>query len=96
MFQQTIKNNIQIHGPGLHTGKLIKVTFKAARANSGIKFRRIDLDKKPYINAAIENVYDTNRRTVLKQNGASVETVEHVLAAIMALSIDNIIYNAQQ
>ena len=46
MFQQTIKNKIEIHGPGLHTGKLIKVTFKGSEANSGVKFRRIDLDKK--------------------------------------------------
>ena len=90
-FQKTIKNKIEIAGIGLHTGIMTKAFFKPAKANTGIKFRRIDLEMKPYIAACIENVANTNRRTVLEENGACVETVEHVLAAVFSLSIDNII-----
>ena len=90
-FQKTIKNKVEITGIGLHTGIITKAVFKGSKANTGIKFRRIDLDEKPYIDASIDNVSNTNRRTVLEKNGAYVETVEHVLAAILALSIDNII-----
>jgi len=90
-LQTTIKNKVLISGKGLHTGVMVTATLLPAIINTGIKFRRIDLKKKPYIHALIENVYDTNRRTVLKENGAVVETVEHILAAIFSYSIDNLI-----
>ena len=90
MLQRTIKNKIAINGKGLHTGIESNVLIVPDKVNSGIKFRRTDLPNKPYIDALIKNIYKTNRRTALKQNGAIIETVEHILAAIYASRIDNI------
>ena len=89
-MQKTIKNKIKINGKGLHTGIESSILIIPSEINNGIRFRRIDLPKKPYIHALIENIYKTNRRTVLKQNNAIVETVEHILAAIFVSRIDNL------
>ena len=90
-MQKTIQNRIVISGKGLHTGVKTNIKLLPAKGNTGIKFQRVDLQDKPYITASIRNVYKTNRRTVLKENEASIETVEHLLAAIYASSIDNLI-----
>ena len=89
-MQKTIKNNIQIHGKGLHTGIFSSINIMPSKENTGITFQRIDLKNKPTITACIENVINTQRRTVIKENGASIETIEHLLAAIFASSIDNL------
>ena len=89
-MQTTIKNKIELEGKGLHTGCITKVIFLPEKPNTGIRFRRIDLKNKPYVHACITNVHNTQRRTVLKENEALVETVEHVLAAIFALGINNL------
>ncbi len=90
-MQKTLKNKIEINGVGLHTGVPVQMRLIPANIDTGIRFRRVDLPKKPYINALIENVNETNRRTVIKENNASVETIEHLLASILAASIDNLI-----
>ena len=89
--QRTIKNSSSLNGRGLHTGKESKITFKPAAQHHGIKFQRTDLDQQPIIDADVNNVVDTSRGTTLEQNGARVATVEHVLAAVVGLGIDNIL-----
>ena len=89
-MQKTIQNKVQLQGKGLHTGIITRLFFLPAEANKGIRFRRIDLPNKPYINACINNVHETNRRTVLQQDAGTVQTVEHVLAAVFATGISNL------
>ena len=90
-MQKTILNSVKISGNGLHTGKPTSVYFLPAKENTGIIFQRIDLEDKPLISASIKNIHKTKRRTVLKENNATIETVEHVLATLFALSITNIL-----
>jgi UDP-3-O-[3-hydroxymyristoyl] N-acetylglucosamine deacetylase / 3-hydroxyacyl-[acyl-carrier-protein] dehydratase len=87
--QRTLAKEISLTGKGLHTGINVTVTFKPAPANHGYKFCRVDLPGKPVIDALAENVTDTSRGTTLTQNGASVATIEHVLAAFHGMNIDN-------
>jgi len=89
--QQTIKKSVTISGVGLHTGKKVNLTFVPALENHGYKFQRIDLPGQPIIDADVDNVVDTSRGTTLEQNGAKVHTTEHVLAALVALEIDNVL-----
>lgn len=89
--QQTIKKNVSISGVGLHTGKKTTLTFVPAPENHGYKFQRVDLPEQPIIDADVDNVVDTSRGTTLEQNGARVYTTEHVLAALVACEIDNIL-----
>lgn len=89
--QKTIHNDVTLTGKGLHTGKFVNMTLKAAPENSGIVFKRIDLDGHPIIEADVKNVVDTSRGTVIEKNGARVGTIEHTLAAISALGIDNLL-----
>lgn len=87
--QRTLGNEISLTGKGLHTGINVTITFKPAPANHGYKFCRIDLPGKPVIDALAEYVTDTSRGTTLVQNNASVSTIEHVLAALNGLQVDN-------
>ncbi|MGV3509401.1 MAG: bifunctional UDP-3-O-[3-hydroxymyristoyl] N-acetylglucosamine deacetylase/3-hydroxyacyl-ACP dehydratase, partial [Sphingobacteriaceae bacterium] len=89
--QRTIKTEITISGTGLHTGQSVNMTFKPAPENHGYKFRRIDIDGQPIVEADVDNVTDTSRGTNIAQNGASVNTVEHVLAALVGLEVDNVL-----
>ena len=89
--QRTIKEPVSISGVGLHTGQNATMTFKPAPENYGLKFQRVDLAGKPIIDADVDNVVDVSRGTTLEQNGARVITVEHSLAAITGLGIDNIL-----
>lgn len=89
--QRTIKNEISISGVGLHTGKPATLTFKPAPENHGYKFKRIDLKNSPIIEADVDNVTDTSRGTTISQNGASVSTIEHLLAAFVGMEIDNVL-----
>ena len=90
-FQQTIIKNSTISGVGLHTGIVTNVTFKPAKVDHGIVFQRIDLKNKPTIKADVDNVTDVSRGTTLEENDAKISTIEHILAAIAGLEIDNIL-----
>ena len=88
--QTTIKGPVHISGVGLHTGKEVNLTFLPAPEHHGYKFRRTDLPGQPVIDADVDNVVDVSRGTTLEQNGARVATVEHSLAALAGLEIDNV------
>lgn len=88
--QKTIKNQITLSGVGLHTGNKVTMTFKPAPVNYGYAFVRIDLEGEPLIEASAEYVINTQRGTNLEKRGVFVNTSEHVLAAVVALGIDNI------
>ncbi|QQL48851.1 bifunctional UDP-3-O-[3-hydroxymyristoyl] N-acetylglucosamine deacetylase/3-hydroxyacyl-ACP dehydratase [Mucilaginibacter ginkgonis] len=89
--QRTIKAPVSVSGTGLHTGEHATMTFNPAPENHGYKFRRVDLPGKPVIDADVDNVTDTSRGTTITQNGASVSTVEHVLAALVGMEVDNVL-----
>lgn len=89
MKQMTLKGSFSLCGKGLHTGLSLTVTFNPAPENTGYKIQRIDLDGMPTIDAIAENVIDTQRGTVLGKGEIRVSTVEHGLAALYALGIDN-------
>lgn len=89
MKQMTLKGSFSLCGKGLHTGLSLTVTFNPAPENTGYKIQRIDLDGMPTIDAIAENVVDTQRGTVLGKGEIRVSTVEHGLAALYALGIDN-------
>lgn len=89
--QRTIHTPVSVSGKGLHTGVDATITFKPAPAGSGIQFKRIDLEDSPAIPAHCMHVLDTNRGTTIGINGAQVATVEHVLAALRGMEIDNAI-----
>ena len=89
MKQKTLKGSFSLCGKGLHTGLSLTVTFNPAGENTGYKIQRIDLDGMPVIDAIAENVVDTQRGTVLGKGDIRVSTVEHGLAALYALGIDN-------
>ena len=89
--QRTLAKEVSLTGKGLHTGITVTITFKPAPANHGYKFCRTDLPGKPIIDALAENVSDTSRGTTLIQNGVSVSTIEHALAALHGLRVDNAI-----
>lgn len=89
--QRTIAKSVSVSGIGLHTGASCTMTFKPSLENTGIKFVRTDLGGSPEIPATSDNVVDISRGTTLGIGEAKVHTVEHVLAAIVGLQIDNII-----
>ncbi|MEG8945952.1 bifunctional UDP-3-O-[3-hydroxymyristoyl] N-acetylglucosamine deacetylase/3-hydroxyacyl-ACP dehydratase [Rosettibacter firmus] len=90
-LQRTIAKPVSLSGTGLHTGTSCTITFKPAPENYGIKFIRVDLGGSPEIPANVDYVVDLSRGTTLGIGEAKVHTVEHVLAAIAGLQIDNII-----
>ncbi|MFN8211361.1 MAG: bifunctional UDP-3-O-[3-hydroxymyristoyl] N-acetylglucosamine deacetylase/3-hydroxyacyl-ACP dehydratase [Bacteroidales bacterium] len=87
--QRTLASEISLTGKGLHTGVNVTITLKPAPANHGYKFCRVDMPGAPVIEGLAEHVTETSRGTTLVQNGASVSTIEHVLAAFHGMSIDN-------
>ncbi|PID94795.1 MAG: UDP-3-O-[3-hydroxymyristoyl] N-acetylglucosamine deacetylase [Bacteroidales bacterium] len=89
--QQTLKQEFEVVGKGLHTGAQVTMTVKPAEDNRGILFKRIDLPECPTIPALAEYVSATERGTVLKKGDASVSTGEHLLATLYAMGIDNCI-----
>lgn len=89
MLQHTIQNKFTLEGKGLHTGLQITATFLPAPAESGINFVRTDLDGNPVVEALASNVAATERGTVVKKGEASISTIEHTMAALMANGIDN-------
>ena len=89
--QRTIGNPVKLSGKGLHTGYEVEIQFKPAPTNHGYKFQRIDLKDKPIVKALVDNVVDTSRGTTLEENGVKVHTIEHVMAALKGLGIDNVL-----
>ena len=88
--QATVASESTVSGVGLHTGTMSKVTFRPASINTGVIFRRIDLEGAPEVPALIEYVQDISRGTTIGVKEVKVHTVEHVLAAIAGLRIDNV------
>ncbi len=89
--QRTIKREISVEGIGLHTGNKTKITFKPAPPDSWVKFVRTDIAGSPSVIADIDHVIDISRGTTLGNGEAKVHTVEHVLAALAGLQIDNMV-----
>jgi UDP-3-O-[3-hydroxymyristoyl] N-acetylglucosamine deacetylase/3-hydroxyacyl-[acyl-carrier-protein] dehydratase len=89
--QQTIKKSVTLSGVGLHTGVQTTMTFLPAKPNHGIKFQRVDLPGAPVIDADCDNVVDVSRGTTIEQSGARISTIEHTLAALVGLEIDNVL-----
>lgn len=87
--QTTLKGSFSLFGKGLHTGLSLTVTFNPAPENTGYKIQRIDLEGNPIIEAIADNVTDTQRGTVIERNGVRVGTIEHGMAALYAMGIDN-------
>jgi UDP-3-O-[3-hydroxymyristoyl] N-acetylglucosamine deacetylase / 3-hydroxyacyl-[acyl-carrier-protein] dehydratase len=89
--QKTIKTEISLSGVGLHTGKIVKMTFKPAPINNGFSFVRTDLEGQPIIEADANYVVNTQRGTNLEKLGVKIQTPEHVLAAFVGCDLDNVI-----
>lgn len=89
--QHTISKEVSVTGVGLHTGVFSTMTFVPAKTNHGIAFQRVDLPEQPVIEADVDNVVDTSRGTTIAKGEARVHTIEHVLAALVGLEIDNIL-----
>lgn len=89
--QCTIKRKVSVTGAGLHTRQCGTLTFNPAPVNTGIRFRRIDLENRPIIEADVDNVIDTARGTTLGKGGVKLYTVEHVLASLRGMGVDNVL-----
>ncbi|NIP79348.1 MAG: hypothetical protein GWM90_09090, partial [Gemmatimonadetes bacterium] len=89
--QQTVAGASELEGVGIHTGEPARIRFLSAEVDTGIRFRRTDLDGDPEIVASLEAVRDTELGTTLAADGAEARTVEHVLSAVAALGIDNLV-----
>lgn len=87
--QNTLAASFSLQGKGLHSGLNIQVTFNPAAENHGYKIKRIDLPDQPVIDAVAENVVNTQRGTVIGKNNVQISTVEHAMAALYALGVDN-------
>lgn len=89
--QRTIQKAVALSGVGLHTGKVVTLTFNPAPENHGHKFQRVDLTGQPLVNADVSRVISTTRGTTIKSDEAQVSTIEHVLSALVGLGIDNVL-----
>ena len=87
--QNTLAASFSLQGKGLHSGLNIQVTFNPAPENHGYKIKRIDLPDQPVIDAVAENVVNTQRGTVIGKNNVQISTIEHALAALYAMGVDN-------
>ncbi len=89
--QKTLKEAVTISGAGLHTGMEVTITLRPAPENHGFKFRRVDLPDQPVVDADADLVVDTSRGTSIEYNGTRVSTIEHVLAALTGMDLDNVL-----
>jgi len=89
--QQTLKSPVTLSGVGLHTGQTVKMTMKPANPGHGIRFQRVDLPDQPVVKADVAFVVDTSRGTTIEYNGARVSTIEHTMAALVGLGVDNVL-----
>ncbi|MEP6584091.1 MAG: bifunctional UDP-3-O-[3-hydroxymyristoyl] N-acetylglucosamine deacetylase/3-hydroxyacyl-ACP dehydratase [Ginsengibacter sp.] len=88
-YQYTLQREVTISGAGIHTGQSVTMHIKPADPNTGINFQRTDLPGKPIVKADVDNVIETNRSTTIEASGARVGTIEHLMAALMGMQIDN-------
>lgn len=91
MKQTTLKKAVTLSGVGLHTGANVKLTLVPAPVNHWYKFQRVDLPNQPVIDADADLVVETSRGTTLEKNGARISTVEHALAALVGMEVDNVL-----
>src|SRR6478672_1229919 len=89
--QHTLEQEVSISGTGLHTGVNVDMILKPANPGFGIQFQRIDLAGQPIIKADCDLVTDTSRGTTLQVGDAKINTVEHILAALVGMSVDNVL-----
>ncbi len=89
--QQTLASPASIAGTSLHTGEKVVLTMRPAPVNHGIKFRRVDLDDQPFIDAHVSKVQTVERATTLAEGSVKVHTVEHVISALVGMNVDNAI-----
>ncbi|GAA4739779.1 bifunctional UDP-3-O-[3-hydroxymyristoyl] N-acetylglucosamine deacetylase/3-hydroxyacyl-ACP dehydratase [Flavisolibacter ginsenosidimutans] len=89
--QHTIASGVSISGVGIHSGHTVDIHLKPAEPNTGIVFKRIDLPNAPTVKADVDNVVDTTRSTTIGANGATVGTIEHLMAALVGNGIDNVL-----
>ena len=94
--QTTIAEEVSVSGIGLHTGSEVSLKFIPAAANTGYVFRRVDMEGKPEFEALADYVVDTSRGTTLEYKGARVTTIEHVLAALVGIGVDNVVVEMDQ
>jgi len=94
--QKTIKSPVSVSGVGLHTGLDITLTFNPAPPNHGIKFKRTDLNNNVIVDADVDLVVDTSRGTSIEYEGSRFDTIEHVMAALTGLEIDNVLIEMNQ
>jgi len=87
MNQHTLKASVSLSGIGLHTGKNVSMTLHPAPINHGFKFKRIDLEGQPLINADADAVTSTQRGTTIQYGDAQVSTVEHTLSAFIGSNL---------
>jgi UDP-3-O-[3-hydroxymyristoyl] N-acetylglucosamine deacetylase / 3-hydroxyacyl-[acyl-carrier-protein] dehydratase len=87
--QRTLQTEISFSGVGLHSGEKVNLTILPAKGKHGYKFQRTDIEGQPIVTAKPENVVSTARGTTIEENGAKVSTIEHVLAALYAMEVDN-------
>ncbi len=90
-YQQTLAKPASLAGTSLHTGEQVTLTLKPAPTGHGLKFRRVDLDDQPFIEAHVDNVQKVERATTLAQGSVKVHTVEHVISALSGMGVDNAI-----
>jgi len=89
--QKTLASSFKIQGKGLHTGVNVTMNFLPAPINHGFKFKRVDLENEPVIDANVDLVIDTSRGTLLEKDGARIGTIEHTLAALIGMDLDNVL-----
>jgi UDP-3-O-[3-hydroxymyristoyl] N-acetylglucosamine deacetylase/3-hydroxyacyl-[acyl-carrier-protein] dehydratase len=89
--QHTLAQSASITGTSLHTGEQVTLTLQPAPENFGFKFRRMDLEDKPFISALVEKVQKVERATTIAEGGVNVHTVEHVISALAGMGVDNAI-----
>ncbi|MEM7103171.1 MAG: bifunctional UDP-3-O-[3-hydroxymyristoyl] N-acetylglucosamine deacetylase/3-hydroxyacyl-ACP dehydratase [Bacteroidota bacterium] len=91
MKQRTLKSSFTLKGVGLHTGKNVSMTLQPAPVNHGFKFKRVDLEEQPVLNADVDLVVSTHRGTTIRLGEATISTVEHTLSALYGMNLDNVL-----
>ena len=89
--QKTLNSSIEFTGVGLHTGEGVHMVIEPAEINHGVKFQRIDLENQPVLPADINLVTDTQRSTTLEKDNVKIVTVEHLMSALYALGVNNVL-----
>ncbi|HEY0356563.1 MAG TPA: UDP-3-O-acyl-N-acetylglucosamine deacetylase, partial [Flavisolibacter sp.] len=90
-YQHTLASEISISGVGIHTGQTVEIKLIPAEPNTGIVFKRIDLEGQPSVKADVDNVVETTRSTTIEANGARISTIEHLMAALVGNHVDNVL-----